>query len=72
MFVANEDAIDAGHGQDAGGLAFPARVQSAAGASQELDIVSVPVEPLGGLDAGTGQTHADSVFARSSALIERG
>lgn len=39
---------------------------------QALDLVPVPVESLGEIDAGTGQTYADPVFTQPSALVEIG
>lgn len=39
---------------------------------QALDLVPVPIESLGEIDAGAGQTYADPVFTQPSALVEIG
>ncbi len=72
VLVADEDAGDAEHGQESGGLALPAHVQPAVGPQPgdgALDLVAVPSRALGGLDAGAGQTHPDATFAQPVALF---
>lgn len=74
MLVADEDAGDPEHGQEGGGLALPAHVQPAVGAQPgdgALDLLPVPSQTLGGLDARTGQTHPDATFAQPAALSPR-
>ena len=72
VLVADEDAGDTEHGQEGGGLAFPAHVQPAVGAQPgdgAFDLVPVPPQALGGLDAGAGQAHPDVAFVQPAVLV---